>query len=262
MRKTNLFIFISSFVIALVLNFAVLTSPVFADTPLQDAEDCQKCHSATYDPWSESHHKDGNVTCQVCHKLQDGEGTHPMLNYSVEPEELTCMVCHTSVAGEDVSTQLSMSMHGEVGLTCITCHEPHSQGPVLAPGSSLVCENCHKNESTDISQSTHHAAGLNCVNCHMGEERDHSQQIKGSTCGACHTDLHASNALLTAGVDVQPVATPMAEHPVVEPVVEEAPVDETGGVALPPWLLMLAGLLAGGIISWVFFGKEPGKPTK
>lgn len=263
MKKNTLFIYLASLFAAVVISFVILPGVVFADSPLQDVEECQKCHSQTVDPWSESHHKDANVTCQVCHKLQEGEGEHPLKNYSVEPEEVTCMVCHTSVAGADVTGQLGLSAHGQVGLTCVTCHEPHSQGPVLAPGSNLVCENCHKNESSDIAGSTHHAAGLSCVNCHMGPDRDHSQLIRGETCGACHTDLHASNSLLTAGVKVEPVATPMAIAEVVEPVaVEEDVQSESGGVTLPGWLLLFAGLLAGGIISWTIFAKEPGEPHK
>jgi len=263
MKKNSLFIYLSSLFAAVVISFVILPGVVFADSPLQDVDTCQKCHAQTVDPWSQSHHIDANVTCEVCHKLQEGEGEHPFKKFSVEPEELTCMVCHTSVAGADVTGQLALSAHGQVGLTCTTCHEPHSQGPVLAPGSSVVCENCHKNESSDLSTSTHHAAGLSCVNCHMGPDRDHSQMIKGETCGACHTDLHASKALLDAGVKVQPMATPMAVfEPAAPEVVEEAEPAGSGGVTLPGWLLLLAGLLAGGIISWTIFAKEPGEPNK
>jgi hypothetical protein len=48
-----------------------------------------------------------------------------------------------------------------------------------------------------------------------------------------------------------------------EPVVEEPVVEEpvTGGVNMPSWTLVFAGMLIGGIIAWALVGKDPGKPS-
>jgi hypothetical protein len=36
---------------------------------------------------------------------------------------------------------------------------------------------------------------------------------------------------------------------------------EEGGITLPSWLLLLAGLLIGGVGAWAIFGQEPGTPN-
>ena len=65
-----------------------------------------------------------------------------------------------------------------------------------------------------------------------------------------------------SGLLVQAVATPM------DVVVKSAELAETpaaadaGGVHVPSWTLMLAGLLVGGIGSWAIFGRDPGGPSK
>jgi hypothetical protein len=133
---------------------------------------------------------------------------------------------------------------------------------VLSPGSRIVCENCHKLEMQDALKSTHTAAGVNCINCHMGPQGSHTLIVAGSTCGDCHKNLHSANRIVSAGLLVQAVATPMdVVAKAAEPV--ETPAPETpGGVRLPPWTLVVAGLLVGGIGSWALFGKEPGGPSK
>ena len=111
-------------------------------------------------------------------------------------------------------------------------------------------------------KSTHTAAGLNCINCHMGSDKSHTLKVAGETCGNCHNDIHEANRIVSAGMQVQVLATPAdvvakAAEPenVTEPVV-------AGGVHLPSWALLLAGLLIGGIITWVLLGRDPGTPVK
>jgi len=50
----------------------------------------------------------------------------------------------------------------------------------------------------------------------------------------------------------------IAPQPAQEEVVNES---EDGGINLPPWLLLLAGLLIGSFGAWAIFGREPGTPT-
>ena len=250
-----------------VLAFSVLvaapTQSASAAKPHQDIVDtCKNCHEQAATPWSTSKHSTANVNCLVCHKLGQGDGVHPQTKYTVESEETTCLVCHTNVAGINIAGQMKLSQHGKVGLKCISCHEPHSQGPVLAPGSRIVCENCHKSQMADELKSTHTAAGVNCINCHMGPEKSHTLKIAGETCGTCHTDIHSANKIISAGIQVQPMATPMdvvakAAEP-AEPVAKPV----SGGIHLPSWTLVLAGLLIGGIGSWALFGKDPRSPKE
>lgn len=269
MKKLNnlyFLTFVSMLLIAVVFGVLVAapTQSVAAADKSQDIETCKGCHPGAASPWSTSKHSTGNVNCLVCHKLGQGTGVHPQLKYTVESEETTCLVCHTnvSVTGSNVAGQMKLSQHGKFGLKCTSCHEPHSQGPVLAPGSKIVCENCHKQQMEGSLKSTHTAAGLNCINCHMGPESSHTLKIAGETCGDCHTDIHEASRIVSAGIQVEVVATPMD---VVEKAAEpEEPAKQpvAGGIHLPSWLLLVAGLLIGGIGSWAIFGRDPGEPAK
>jgi hypothetical protein len=248
----------------ILLAFGVLvaapTQNVSAAANRDDAtETCKSCHAGAATPWSNSKHSAGKVNCLVCHKLGQGEGVHPQLKYTVESEDTTCLVCHAEVAGADIAGQMKLSPHGKVGLKCITCHEPHSQGPVLSPGSKIVCENCHKRQMEEALKSTHTAAGLNCINCHMGPARSHTLLVAGETCASCHTDIHEANRIISSGMLVKGLATPIAEGEVTPAPTEQPAAQATGGINLPSWTLVLAGLLIGGIASWAIFGNNPGK---
>jgi hypothetical protein len=257
---------------ALIL-FASLVAVVFlpshkasaTEPAKQDLKDCLVCHDQAAELWENSHHKEGNVSCVVCHKLADSSGEHPdFAKYTVETEETTCLVCHAEVVGENIAGQLAISQHGQVGLTCISCHEQHSQGLKLSEGSRTVCENCHKSETNTMLDSTHFAAGLSCVNCHMGEDKNHTLVVAVATCDECHTDLHESRRMLDAGLEVKVMDHPEAMVEVTpRPAETEEAVAESvsGGVNMPPWTLVFGGMLIGGVIAWALVGKDPGKPS-
>lgn len=259
-------LFITFATILVVSVFAFFGTPVShanADTPPQGTDGCVQCHATAYTPWSQSKHGQNNVNCLICHKLSEGTGEHPSIKYTVEDESQTCVVCHTNVVGTDVAGQLQTSKHGEVGLKCTTCHEPHSQGSILANGSTIVCDNCHKNEKKQADNSTHHAAGLNCINCHMGPERSHTLKIGPETCGGCHADIHSANRILSTGAKIQPITTPMVKpENSAAPIVEEEAEPVKSGINLPSWMLVVAGIFVGAVTSWVLFGREPGQPKK
>ena len=231
----------------------------------QTPQDCLDCHEQAGSLWESSKHRQNNVSCVVCHKLADSAGQHPdTTKYTVESEETTCLVCNAEVTGENIAGQLAISQHGQVGLTCISCHEQHSQGLKLAVGSRTVCENCHKDETKVMLESTHFAAGLSCVNCHMGEDKNHTLIVAVETCDECHKDLHEAKRMLDAGLEIEIMDRPeaMAEvtpEAIVEP--EVSPETTNGGVNLPSWILVLGGLLIGGIGSWALVGRDPGKSS-
>lgn len=231
----------------------------------QNPQECLECHDQAGTLWESSKHRQGNVSCVVCHKLADSAGQHPdTAKYTVESEETTCLVCHAEVTGENIAGQLAISQHGQVGLTCVSCHEQHSQGLKLAVGSRTVCENCHKAETKVMLESTHFAAGLSCVNCHMGEDKNHTLIVAVETCDECHRDLHEARRMLDAGLEVEVMDRPEAMAEVTpEAIVEPEVSTETtkGGVNLPSWILVLGGILIGGIGSWALAGRDPGKPS-
>ena len=251
---------------ALLLLLFVPTQKVSANHIVsQELKDCLVCHDQAAKLWENSRHNQGNITCLVCHKLADSTGEHPdFAKYTVESEETTCLVCHAEVTGNNVAGQLALSQHGKVGLTCISCHEQHSQGLKLAEGSRTVCENCHKYQTKIMLESTHFAAGLSCVNCHMGEERNHTLVVAVATCDKCHQNLHNARRMLDAGLDVKVMDTPVAMVEITpNPTSTPDPTVSTAnrGVTLPSWTYALGGTLLGGLISWALFGKEPGKPS-
>ena len=269
MKQTkNMLVFFlaAAIFVALGVLVAFPSQDVSATEVGQDLEDCLVCHAQAGSLWENSRHMESNVSCVVCHKLADSGGVHPdTAKYTVESEETTCLVCHAEVAGENIAGQLAISKHGEVGLTCISCHEQHSQGLKLSDGSRIVCENCHKSTTKDMLDSTHFAAGLSCVNCHMGEDKNHTLVVAVETCGDCHTDLHEAKRMLDAGLEIKTMDVPeaMAELPLdAEPAeTEEVLEPVTGGVNMPPWTLVFAGMLIGGVIAWALVGRDPGKPS-
>lgn len=231
---------------------------VKATAPAQSADTCKGCHKDHFDLWSISKHGSVPIDCENCHSLANGEGTHPFeLTYSVESQALTCNTCHADKAAEWES-----SRHGEIALGCATCHEPHSQQQKVLDDNQLICVNCHKQQYENAHDSTHGAAGLTCENCHFGPESGHSFKATVASCNECHSDIHEAGQLVAAGAAIEPVA-PVEGETTAEPAVAEetSEVPADGGITLPTWLLLLAGLLIGGVGAWAIFGQEPGTPN-
>lgn len=265
MQKTILLIAGVALLTALVVLVFSPSTNVSATPEYQerDLQDCLVCHELAAQLWEGSHHNTGNVSCLVCHKLADSGKEHPDdAKYTVESEETTCLVCHSDVVGENIAGQLAGSQHGEVGLTCISCHEQHSQGLKLSDGSRTVCENCHKKEMRSMLESTHFQAGLSCVNCHMGEDKNHTLVVAVQTCDECHTDLHEASRMVDAGLEVKVVTTPAATIDATPEPTEEVAAPVEGGIKMPSWTLVFAGMLIGGILSWALVGKDPGKASE
>lgn len=101
---------------------------------------------------------------------------------------------------------LQSKMH-HAGVTCIDCHEPHSNR-LKIEGNGL-CAQCHQPENYDTPKHHHHlssSAGAQCVNCHMpatvymqvDPRRDHSFSIPNpaqaqitdapDACTTCHSE--------------------------------------------------------------------------
>jgi tetratricopeptide (TPR) repeat protein len=69
------------------------------------------------------------------------------------------------------------------GMTCASCHDPHSQGYRTVTGEPIPgriddrqCTSCHASKRENVSRHTNHptnSAGSNCVSCHMPYEQQH-----------------------------------------------------------------------------------------
>jgi hypothetical protein len=115
-------------------------------------------------------------------------------------------------------------------------------------------------------ESTHFQAGLSCVNCHMGEDKNHTLIVAVETCDECHRNLHEARRMLDAGLEITVMADPKAMIEIMPDVSSSESVDavqaQAGGVNLPPWTYILAGVLFGGVFVWALVGGEPGEKFK
>ncbi len=209
------------------------------------ADACVNCHADVYTRWSQSKHGAEATNCFACHKLGEGQGAHPQVNYLNLPEAETCDTCHANIKDEWMSSE-----HGQRGMGCITCHEPHSQMQKLVGENKSTCESCHRSHVESTQGSTHGAAGLTCDSCHLGPNVGHSFISEISTCQSCHSDIHEANSLVR-GVSITPVS------PDVKPrIVEPAAAPARGGINLPTWLFFIVGIGMGGGAVWVLIERE------
>ncbi len=223
--------------------------------PQSGTNECAECHSQTVDLWLVSTHGSVPINCDTCHVLLPGEGeAHPELNYSTEREDATCGTCHVEIKNEWYGGR-----HGLFDMNCATCHEPHSQRQKLTGENETTCEACHRPQVEAGHGSTHTAAGADCTTCHIGNESGHGFSVTLSTCNACHSDIHEASQMAVAGLVGAEI--PQPEEETAEAVETNQP-EARGGINLPSWLLLLAGLLIGGVVVWVLIGKDPGTPTE
>lgn len=157
----------------------VLTSSVkeAAGTLLDRKETlrCFGCHSTGPVSFAENGAVDvreAGVQCEACH---GPGGAHAARRGKMGPAKKTveavCARCHEQQARltpaelwevRNQPTLLHQSrcfVKSKGKLGCVTCHDPHSGGSVVAAGYNGQCANCHKKLSA--------GHGGDCVQCHM-----------------------------------------------------------------------------------------------
>ncbi len=149
--------------------------------------ECLACHTTGYDPATGQYESEG-VDCQVCHPSAPHE--HPQKIMYTDTSSRLCGQCHT-----DTFTQLGESQHGQEGMACIRCHNPHDNG-LRAGGVEDTCSACHKEETHFYSFTGHAMEGLLCTDCHfqptdgaMGgghSSRQHNFTVGEQNCTECH----------------------------------------------------------------------------
>ena len=248
-----------------------VSDPVFSQAWEQQGQPgaCLVCHSTGYDPATGKSEVD-SVACTACHSPIPPN--HPVDNMPVDTSPELCGKCHSDPRFSTENWKLSA--HYQRDMTCSTCHDPHTAGMKVIPGStntsdaSDLCINCHKDAMKNFPTSKHAEAGVTCVNCHLGfnvgnqdasstdfinthKAPDHNFLPTLDTCNRCHADqMHApGEAVVAAAIKVEkaggtPTPAPTAAATPIPPVTNQpAPVSPFG-------FAVMAGMvgLAGGMV--------------
>jgi predicted CXXCH cytochrome family protein len=172
---------------------------------------CLVCHVTNYDPASGTWQQDG-VACEACHgPMQAGHPKEPM---PVDRSPELCARCHSDARFG--WQQWQGSTHYQRGMSCTTCHDPHSAAlKVVTPrdgsaqynDASQLCVTCHKDVSMNFPYSVHQKQGVTCINCHVTHTQnspadahavpDHSFKANLDSCNTCHSDqMHSAASAL------------------------------------------------------------------
>jgi predicted CXXCH cytochrome family protein len=182
---------------------AAFSSPIFQENWTKNPEQnsCLQCHTTGYNAADGSYKFEG-VTCESCHgPYQTG---HPQVKMPITPDATLCATCHKTTSDE-----WRASKHGETGIQCQACHNPHTQAP-KADSVNALCGNCHKEPGQTFTHGTHANAGLQCSNCHMYTTPANASPVGGlvatghtfvvgsETCIGCHKDtVHTRDKIVS-----------------------------------------------------------------
>ena len=170
-------------------------SPNFTRLLQESAQvgECFACHTTGYDAANGQFLLAG-VTCEACHgPYRPG---HPEASMIVADSAQLCGDCHT-----ETLAAWQKSRHGQAGVTCVACHEVHTQRIRASVVTNALCAECHV-ELQDVMHLDHSINTIHCVDCHvprlpivMGIQAgnghalmDHTFTASSSTCVTCHED--------------------------------------------------------------------------
>lgn len=237
------------------------SSPIFQGDWIKQGSEtsCLACHTTGFDAATGTY-AEAAVGCESCHGvLVAGHPEEPM---PVKPDANLCATCHKTTTDE-----WRASAHGQIGLDCQTCHDPHSQAPL---GNSIneLCSSCHKDTSTSFTHGTHAEAGLQCSDCHMARTpadsmtgglfaTGHMFTVGSVACINCHSDtVHSRDTIarLTGGEEGQTLATLEELRKTAQENEETIRALETqNAVRLYTGLIQgaIVGVITGGVAAWV-----------
>ena len=174
-----------------------LVDPAFQEAWTQQGspQECLACHSTGFDP-ATGEYKEGGVSCLSCHSPVPAN--HPDAYMPTDVSSRLCGNCHLETFQE-----WEISEHGQQGMTCNQCHNPHTSE--LRVGTSQeLCNSCHNTEGHYYTFTGHAREGLLCTDCHlrvndspdagtMGHgAREHTFKVDLQSCNDCHLgDMHA-----------------------------------------------------------------------
>jgi hypothetical protein len=154
---------------------------------------CLACHTTGFVPRTGEFDHPG-VTCEACHG-QTPAG-HPEEPVAVDPGVGVCADCHPTTIDE-----WEVSAHGEQGIACVTCHNPHPQ-EIRQGDVNTLCLSCHENNLPGGFAHEIHTEQA-CADCHwhyseVSEEHfisgallpsGHDGVVETQACTDCHVDM-------------------------------------------------------------------------
>lgn len=221
---------------------------------------CLECHTSGFNPVTGLYVEQG-VTCVACHgTYQPG---HPETPMPVKPDADLCSTCHKTTTDE-----WRASRHGQMGIDCQACHDPHAQTP-KAESVTVLCSNCHRDPGNSFTHSSHANAGLECSNCHMYTAprtmspigglvaTGHTFSVGSDACIGCHQDtVHTRDNLVRLTGELQEAEVVTIESLKQQVQQQQQTIDRletTSTVRLYTGLVQgaLVGLITGGVAAWV-----------
>jgi len=157
--------------------------------------ECFACHTTGYNTSSGQFILAG-VTCEVCHGPY--RPAHPGESMSIATSASLCGGCHT-----ETLAAWEISRHGQASVSCVACHEVHTQRTRAAVVTNALCLNCHATHLQDTLHLEHNTitTSIHCVDCHLhrpaGSDEDtlpvggqalidHSFAVAAQVCANCH----------------------------------------------------------------------------
>jgi hypothetical protein len=174
-----------------------LVDPAFqkAWTEQGSPDECLACHTTGFNPET-GEYKEGGVGCLSCHSPVPSN--HPDAYMPTDVSSRLCGTCHI-----DTFNEWEISEHGQQGMTCNQCHNPHT-AQLKVGHSQELCNSCHNTEGHYYTFTGHAKEGLLCTDCHLrvsdspdaGTEghgsRSHTFKVDLESCNDCHLgDMHA-----------------------------------------------------------------------
>jgi predicted CXXCH cytochrome family protein len=181
----------------------------------------------------------------------------------ITPNAELCASCHKNTTDE-----WRASAHGQTGIQCEACHNPHSQTAMAATITDL-CSNCHKERGTSFTHGTHANAGLECSNCHMYTQprvedpilglvpTGHTFSVGSDACVGCHQDtVHTRDEIVRLSSNItqtQSQDVTALQEMITEQGQKIATLEATTTVRLYTGLAQgaIVGLITGGAAAWV-----------
>jgi DmsE family decaheme c-type cytochrome len=186
------------------------------------ADNCLSCHKNNDHKrmnWAFSAHKKAKLECRDCHGLHSPKVKELNVGmWKSDKNSALCMSCH-----KDVAARMNMPSHHPVkegGLSCVSCHDPHSGKQTSLAGKNAQCTQCHQNvrgpkvfehapvvEDCTICHNPHGspnrrllnlAQPMQCLQCHSLATNMHGNPtLTGAqlrNCTNCHSAVHGSHS--------------------------------------------------------------------